>query len=153
MNSGFPATAAYSGDGEVNYLVTPNGQQIQLNVPGDQIFTAAGGTSVLGTLNQLVADFASGATGGNCVPDTTALKTALDFVSQQRVVLDNSLTRLTAATDAAGSEQTQLTAAQTNLMQADVAQVATQLSMAETQQTALESVIAQLGGGSLFDKL
>ena len=37
-----PATANYGGDAEVNYLETPNGQQIQLNVPGDQIFTAGG---------------------------------------------------------------------------------------------------------------
>ena len=147
------ATATYNGDAVVNHLMTPNGQMIQLNVPGDQIFTSAGANSVLGALNQLVADFASGQAGPGAVADTTALSTALNFVSQQRVVLDNSLTRLTAATDAAGSEQTQLTAAQTNLMQADVAKVATQLSLAETQQTALENVIAQLGAGSLFDKL
>ena len=147
-----PATATYSGDANVNYLQTPNGQMIQLNVPGDQIFMA-GGSSVLGVLNQLVADFASGVPAATAVSDTTALSTALNFVSQQRVVVDNSLTRLTAATDAANSEQTQLTAAQTTLMQADVAKIATQLSMAETQQTALENVIAQLGAGSLFDKL
>ena len=148
-----PATATYNSDEVVNNLVTPNGQMIQLNVPGDQIFTAAGANSVLGALNQLVADFASGQAGSGAVADTTALSTALNFVSQQRVVVDNSLTRLAAATDAAGSEQTQLTTAQTNLMQADVAKVATQLSLSETQQTALENVIAQLGAGSLFDKL
>ena len=147
------ATAVYHGDAVVNQLVTPNGQMIQLNAPGDQTFTAAGANSVLGALNHLVADFASGQAGPGSAADTTALSTALNFVSQQRVVLDNSLTRLTAATDAAASEQTQLTAAQTNLMQADVAKVATQLSLSKTQQTALESVIAQLGSGSLFDKL
>jgi flagellar hook-associated protein 3 FlgL len=151
-NATTPATATYSGDSNVNYLQTPNGQKIQLNVPGDQIFMA-GGTSVLGVLNQLVADFASGVPSGTSVSDTTALNTALNFVSQQRVVVDNSLTRLTAATDAASSEQTQLTAAQTTLMQADVAKISTQLSTAETQQTALEDVISQLGAGSLFDKL
>jgi flagellar hook-associated protein 3 FlgL len=152
-NATTPATTTYSGDANVNYLQTPNGQKIQLNVPGDQIFTAGGTTNVLGVLNQLVADFASGIPAGTSVSDTTALSTALNFVSQQRVVVDNSLTRLTAATDAANSEQTQLTAAQTTLMQADVAKISTQLSMAETQQTALEAVIAQLGAGSLFDKL
>lgn len=151
-NATTPATAVYSGDANVNYLQTPNGQSIQLNVPGDLIFMA-GGTSVLGVLNQLVADFASGVPAGTWVSDTTALSTALNFVSQQRVVVDNSLTRLSAATDAANSEQTQLTAAQTTLMQADVAKISTQLSMAETQQTALQDVIAQLGAGSLFDKL
>jgi flagellar biosynthetic protein FliR len=48
-----------------------------------------------------------------------------------------------------------VTAAQTNLMQADVAQVSTQLSLSETQQTALEDVIAQLNSTSnyLFSKL
>ncbi len=151
-NATTPATTTYSGDEVVNYLQTPNGQSIQLNVPGDQIFSASG-TDVLGVLNQLVADFSSGSASSTSVADTTALNTALNFVSQQRVVLDNSLTRLTASTDAASSEQTQLTAAQTNLMQADVAQISTQLALAATQQTALESVIAQLGSGSLFDKL
>jgi flagellar hook-associated protein 3 FlgL len=151
-NATTPATATYSGDANVNYLQTPNGQKIQLNVPGNQIFMAAG-SSVLGVLNQLVADFASGVPAATSVSDTTALSTALNFVSQQRVVVDNSLTRLSAATDAASSEQTQLIAAQTTLMQADVAKVSTQLSMAETQQTALEDVISQLGAGSLFDKL
>jgi hypothetical protein len=38
-------------------------------------------------------------------------------------------------------------------MQADVADIATQLSLSKTQQTALESVIAQVGAGSLFDKI
>jgi flagellar hook-associated protein 3 FlgL len=53
------------------------------------------------------------------------------------------------------NDDTQLTSNQTNLMQADVAQVSTHLSLAETQQTALEAVIAQLdsASNSLFSKL
>jgi hypothetical protein len=56
---------------------------------------------------------------------------------------------------AVNNEQMQLTAAQTNLMQADIAQVATGLSLASSQMTALEAVIAQLGSASnsLFSKL
>jgi flagellar hook-associated protein 3 FlgL len=149
-----PAVTTYSGDEDVNYLTTPNGQSIQLNVPGDQIFAASGTNSVFGALNSLVADYASGTVNtSKAVSDTTALSTALNYVSQQRVTIDNSITQLTSASDAVSSEQTQLTAAQTNLMQADVAQVSTQLSLAETQQTALEDVISQLGSSSLFDKL
>ena len=148
-----PATTTYSGDQDVNSLETPNGQNIQLNVPGSQIFDAGGGNSVFAALNNLVADYASGIPSGSAVADTIALGNALNFVSQQRVVIDNSITRLTAATDSVAGEKTQLTAAQTNLMQADVAQVATQLSLAETQQTAPEAVIAQLGSNNLFSKL
>lgn len=148
-----PATTTYNGDEGVNTIQTPNGQSIQLNLPGDQIFTASGSNSVFAALNSLVADYASGTTSTSAISDTEALSTALNYVSQQRVVLDNSLSRLTDATEAVSSEKTQLTATQTNLMQADVAQVSTQLSLSKTQQTALEDVISQLGSGSLFDKL
>jgi len=150
-----PGVTTYSGDEDVNYLQLPNGQKIQLNIPGDQIFSASG-SSVFATLNSLVADYSSGTVDtAQATKDTGALSTALNYVSQQRVVIDNSITQLTSASDATTNEQTQLTAAQTNLMQADVAQVSTQLSLSETQQTALEDVIAQLGSASnsLFSKL
>ena len=151
-----PATTTYNGDQDINYLETPNGQKIQLNVPGDQIFSASGSNSVFGALNSLIADYSSGAVDtAQSVKDTTALSTAMNYVSQQRVTIDNSITQITSASDAVTSDQTQLTTAQTNLMQADVATVSTQLSLAETQQTALEDVIAQLdsSSNSLFSKL
>jgi flagellar hook-associated protein 3 FlgL len=147
-----PAVTTYSGDSDVNYLHTPNGQKIQLNVPGNQIFL--GSTSVFGVLNSLVADYASGTVNAaQATQDTQALTSALNTVSQQRVTIDNSMTQLTAASGAITTEKTQLSAAQTDLMQADLATVVTQLSLSKTQETALESVISQLGSGSLFDKL
>jgi flagellar hook-associated protein 3 FlgL len=148
-----PATTAYSGDENVNYLQTPNGQMIQLNVPGDQIFAASGSNNVMQALNNLIADFATGVAGATSAQDTQTLNTALNYVSQVRVRVDNSITQLTAASDAVTSQQTQLASAQTTLMQADLPQISTQLSLSETQSTALEDVIAQLGSGSLFDKL
>jgi flagellar hook-associated protein 3 FlgL len=151
-----PAVTTYNGDQNVNYLETPNGQKIQLNIPGSQIFLGSGSNSVFAALNSLVADYSSGTVNTTqAITDTTSLNTALNFVSQQRVTVDNSISQLTAASDAVTSDQTQLTNAQTNLMQADVAQVSTQLSLATTQQTALEDVIAQLdsSSNSLFSKL
>ncbi|MGD0901507.1 MAG: flagellar hook-associated protein 3 [Terracidiphilus sp.] len=151
-----PAITAYNGDNDINYLETPNGQKIQLNVPGSQIFLGTGANSVFAALNSLVADYSTGTVNTTqAVSDTEALSTALNYVSQKRVTIDNSITQLTAASDAVTSDQTQLTTAQTNLMQADVAQVSTQLSLSETQQTALEDVIAQLDSqsNSLFSKL
>jgi flagellar hook-associated protein 3 FlgL len=147
-----PAVTSYGGDSDINYLETPDGQKIQLNVPGNKIFLGA--TSVFGVLNSLVADYASGNVNtAQAAQDTQALTAALNTVSQQRVTIDNSMTQLTAASGAVTTEQTQLSTAQTNLMQADLATVATQLSLSKTQETALESVISQLGSGSLFDKL
>jgi flagellar hook-associated protein 3 FlgL len=155
-NATSPAVTTYSGDSDVNYLQMPNGQKIQLNVPGDRIFLGSGSNNVFAALNNLIADYSGGKVNTQqAVNDTASLNTALNYLSQQRVTIDNSITRLTAATDAVGSQQTQLTAAQTNLMQADIPQVATQLSLSETQQTALEDVIAQLGStqNSLFSKI
>ncbi len=155
-NATSPAVTTYNGDNDVNYLEMPNGQKIQLNVPGSQIFLGSGTNNVFDALNNLIADYSSGTVNTQqAASDTEALNTALNYLSQQRVTIDNSITRLTAASDSTSSEETQLTAAQTNLMQADVAQVSTQLSLAETQQTALEDVIAQLSStqNDLFSKL
>jgi flagellar hook-associated protein 3 FlgL len=149
-----PAVTSYNGDGNINYIHTSNGQRIQLNVPGDTIFSAGGTNDVFGALNALVADYSTGTVNiGQAAADTEALKTALNHLSQQRVTIDNSITQLAAASEAATNEKTLLTAAQTDLMQADLAKVATQLALTKTQQTALEAIIAQLGSGSLFDKL
>jgi flagellar hook-associated protein 3 FlgL len=141
----------------VNSLVLPNGQKIQLNIPGDQIFLGTGANSVFGALNALIADYSGNGKVNTqqAVSDTVALSSALNYVSQQRVTIDNSLTQLSTASGAVTNEQTQLTAAQTNLMQADIPTVSTQLSLAETQQTALEDVIAQLESqeNNLFSKL
>ena len=152
-NATSPATTTYNGDEDIKTLQTPNGQSIQLNLPGDQIFSAGAGNGVFGALNSLIADFSGGVASGTAVADTQALSTAMGFVSQQRVAIDNSLSRMTAATEAVSGEKTQLTVAQTSLMQADVAQVATQLSLSQAQQTALEAVISQLGSDDLFSKL
>ncbi len=151
-----PAVTTYSGDSNVTYLRMPNGQQIQLNVPGDQIFQGSGSGDVFGVLNNLIDDFSSSPIDqAQSASDTQALTAALNYVSQQRVLIDNSITSLSSASEAATNEKTQLTVAQTNLMQADLAQLATRLSLTKTQQTALESVIAQLSStsNSLFSKL
>jgi flagellar hook-associated protein 3 FlgL len=151
-----PAVTTYNGDSNINYLELPNGEKIQMNVPGSQIFQGPGSSDVFAALNSLVANLQSGsANSQQTVQDTQALNSALNYVSQQRVTVDNSITRLNASSEAVSSEQTQLTSAQTNLMQADVAGLSTQLSLAETQQTALEDVIAQFSSdqNDLFSKL
>jgi flagellar hook-associated protein 3 FlgL len=150
-NSTSPASVTYHGDSVVNSMQTPDGQSIALNVPGNQIFTASGG-SVFGALSQLISDYSSGQTDA-AQTDIGQLSSALNYVSNQRVQIDNSLTRLTATASYAQTESTQLQSTQTNLMQADVAQVSVQLKDAETQQAALTQVFASLGNNSLFNDL
>ena len=111
------------------------------------------GNSALDTLNNLIADFAGGVASPAASADTLKLSAVLQHVSQQRVQIDNSLNRLQASASYAQTESAQLQASQTTLIQADVAGIATQLSSAKSQQTALTQAMAQLGKGSLFDYL
>lgn len=151
-NSATPAVVTYNGDAKTTSLDTPNGQSIQLNVPGSQIFsTGVAGTDVFQTLNNLIADFASGTPSATAIADTDSLDSSLNHVSDQRVLLDNSITALQGAASYTQSESAQLQSAQTTLLEADYGKVSTQLSSAETQQTALYDVIATLEKGSLFN--
>jgi flagellar hook-associated protein 3 FlgL len=150
-NSTSPASVTYNGDSAVNTLTTPDGQAIALNLPGDQVFTAAGG-NVLGALNQLISDYSSNSISA-AQTDIGQLSKALNYVSEQRVAIDNSLSRITATSTYAQTQSTQLQATQTNLMQADVAGLSVQLKNAETQQAALSQVFSTLGSNSLFNDL
>jgi flagellar hook-associated protein 3 FlgL len=149
-----PNTVSYNGDSVISYVVTPDGQQIQVNLPGNTIFNDSA-NDVLGILNNLIAEFSSGSSSAASQADATALGNALNYVSQQRVVLDNSITRLQAAQSYTQTQAAQMTAVQTDLMQTDMAQVSTQLSTAETQQSALIQVVNLLekNNGDLFSLL
>jgi flagellar hook-associated protein 3 FlgL len=144
-----PATANYAGDNNVQFVETPSGQKIQTNLPGSSVF-GSGGTGVLGALNQLISDFSGGAPTGTITADTSALTTSLGQLSSQRSTLDSALSRLQSSSTFAQTEVTQLTVAQSNLVSADPATVASQLSQVELQHQALLSVINTLGSSDLF---
>jgi flagellar hook-associated protein 3 FlgL len=144
-----PATATYNGDANVQYVETPSGQKIQVNLPGSAVFGAAG-SGVLGALNQLISDFSGGATTAALTADTGALTTALGQLSSQRSTLDSALSRLQSTSTYTQTEESQLKVAESNLVSADPAAVATQLSQAEVQHQALLSVINALGSANLF---
>jgi flagellar hook-associated protein 3 FlgL len=147
-----PDTTTYNGDTALQYTTTENGQQIQTNLPGSSVFTAAG-VNVFTALNQIVSDFSSGASADTLQSDTTQLSTALNGVITRRSVLDNSPAQLESTSTYAQTSATQLQAAQSTLVSADTASIATQLSSTETQSQALMSSISTLEKNSLFDYL
>jgi flagellar hook-associated protein 3 FlgL len=134
-----PATTVYAGDTQTQSITTPNGQSIQVSLAGS---TALGG--VLTALNQLIADFSGTSASASVTTDSGALSSALTQVSSQRSVLDSSLSRLEASSTYAQTQAANETVAQSSLVSADTAQVATQLSSSETQHQALLSVVSGL---------
>jgi len=83
----------YNGNTGVNSVDIANGRSIQINVPGSQIFQAAGG-DVMGSLQQLITALQSGNTTASGTA-TTQLRTAMDSLSQQRVFYGNAINQLT----------------------------------------------------------
>jgi flagellar hook-associated protein 3 FlgL len=145
--STFPATVSYAGDTISQHVETPNGQQIQVNLPGTTVFGAIG-SGVFDALNQLIANFSNGSASS---ADSAALTDALSKLSEQRSVLDNSLNRLQSTSSYAQTEESQLKAQQSALVSADTVSVATNLKSAEVQNQALLSVMSALQKLNLFD--
>lgn len=152
--SASPATVTYAGDANIQYIQTPSGQSIQTNLPGSSLF-GSGSSGIFGALTNLIADFSSGTpVSSTLTTDTAALTSALGQMSSQRATLDSSLSRLLSTSSYIQTQQTELTVAQGNLVSADPAKIASQLSSAETQHQALLSVMSALATSqNLFDKI
>ncbi len=142
----------YSGDSQTQYAATPGGQKLAVSVAGSAIFSASG-ADVFASLNNLVADFTSGAASASTPSDLEALRAGLANVSTQRGTLDASLNALQQTSTYAGTDEANLQAAQSALVATDSTAFATDLSSAETQQKALLSVLSAIGKEDLFDYL
>ncbi len=153
LGTGTPPAVIYSGDTTLSYTMTPNGQQIQMNLPGSSLF-GSGSTGVIAALNNLINDFNTGASSATVTTDIASLTSGMSTVTQQRVILDNSLNRLQASSTYAQSQTTQLQAAQNAVIQANPTQLATLLSQTQTQNTSLIDMIASLDAQpTLFSRL
>ena len=80
-------------------------------------------------MNQLIADLSGGAASAILTADTSALTTALGQVSNQRSILDSSLSRIQSTSLYTQTQEAQLRVQQNSLVAADTATVATQLSL------------------------
>ena len=143
--------ATYNGDANSSYTQTPGGQKIATSMPGSAIFSASG-ADVLTTLNNLIADFSSGSISSSAQSDLNELTAGLANVSAQRSVLDGSLNTIQQTSTYASTDKTNLAATQSSLVSADTAQIATQLSAAQTQSEALMSVMS-MPNTSLFETM
>lgn len=148
-----PATVVYSGDAVQNTLKGPGGQSYTLNLPGNVIF-GSGATGILSTLSNLIAEFSSGSASSASIADTNTLSADLQTVSQQRVILGNSLSALQSSNTYTQEQTTQLQAAEDTLIQTNPAETAAKLSSTTTQQAALMDMIATIDQqGTLFNIL
>jgi flagellar hook-associated protein 3 len=141
---------AYVGNSGVNEVQVGDSMNVGSNLPGNQLLTT--GANVIGSLNGLITALQSGNTT-QIATATSAITAALNYVNQQRVPLDDTISRLNSQESYLGQEKVTLTTQQTALVGVNLADAATALSQAETQNSAVLAVAAKVLPQSLLNYL
>jgi flagellar hook-associated protein 3 FlgL len=141
---------AYLGNSTVNSVQVGDSTSVQTNVPGSTLFIA--GANVLGSLGSLITALQTG-TGAQISAATSAVSTALNYVSQQRVPLDNTIGQLSSQDSYLSQETLTLTTRQTALVGANLATAATSLSQAELDNTAVLAAASKVLPETLLNYL
>ena len=141
----------YNGNNDSNEVQVGEGQTMALNLPGSSIFNAPG-ADVFQSLASLTNAINSGdSTGiGTAI---ASVQTALNSVISQRSIYGVRLQQLGADSTNLSQEKITLQQGQTSLIGADEAQVATNLSQAETTLQAAIAAASQVSQDSLLNYL
>jgi flagellar hook-associated protein 3 FlgL len=141
----------YNGNDNTNSVQIAEGQSIQINLPGDQVFQGGGG-DVFGALQQLVTALQSNDSNGIGAA-TTQLGGALNYLSQQRVFYGNAVNQLTSNQSFLQQEKVNLQSQENAIDGVDMAKAATDMSQAQVTQSAALAALARVLPLSLMDYL
>lgn len=149
LDASAPSGVRYAGNAGTNQVTVGNGYQIQVNLPGSQVFNNPGG-AVFQSLSDLIIALQTNSGIGNAVTEVNA---AYNQVDAQRVFYGNALNQTQA-------QQTYLATASLNLSQqknavagADLASVASQVENDQVATNATLEAIGKMPQTSLFDYL
>jgi flagellar hook-associated protein 3 FlgL len=146
-----PSGVSYNGNTGTNSIEISQGETIQTSLPGSQVFQGTAG-NVMSSLQQLVTALQSGNTA-SIGAATTQLGTSLSYLSQQRVFYGNAVDQLNTNQASLQQEQVTLQTQDTELVGADMATAATNLSQATASQNATLAALAQIIPQSLLNYL
>jgi flagellar hook-associated protein 3 FlgL len=137
----------YQGNTGVNRVTLGNQFSLQTNLPGSQLFSAAGG-DVFQSIQDLITGLQSGTGIDTAV---TELGNALSHVDGQRVFYGNALNQLTSQQTYLSTETTQLAQEQNTVGGADLTAVISNLTTAETSLQATLAAVGQTAHTDLFN--
>jgi flagellar hook-associated protein 3 FlgL len=150
-DSSSPDGYTYQGNSGVNQATIGDNLQVNVNIPGDQIFTNSNG-NVLGSLSQLVSALNSGSTSdiGNAVSE---INSAISNVSQQRVIYAGTVKQINGQESYLSQETISLTAQQQSLTGIDMATAVSNMTQAQIAHSAVLGAAAKVLPTSLLDYL
>jgi flagellar hook-associated protein 3 FlgL len=146
-----PSGYTYNGNNDVNTIQVGDQLSVQVNLPGSQIFSNSS-ANVLGSLSSLVTALQSGNTTAIGTA-TAAVSTALNYVSQQRVIYGNTESQLNSQDTYLQQETVTLASQENSLIGVDEAKAATNLSQAETDNNAALAAAAKILPNTLLNYL
>ena len=146
-----PTGYSYQGNSGVNSSAVGDNLQVNVNVPGDQVFTNPNG-NVLGSLTQLITALGSGTTTdiGNAV---SGVRSALTNVSQQRVLYAGVVNQINAQESYLSQESISLTSQQQSLTGVDMSVAVSNLTQAQIAHSTILAAAAKVLPTSLLDYL
>jgi len=149
-NPSSPNGVSYQGNTDTNQVAIGAGYNLQVNLPGAQVFLGSGG-NVFKSIQDLITAMQNNTGIGAAVSEVGA---ASSYVSEQRVFYGNAMNQTNSQSTYLNSEKTGLVQQEDNVSAADIATVATQFSADQTSATAALDAIGHMSQmGSLFDYL
>jgi len=137
----------YEGNSGVNQLTVGDHLTVQANLPGSQLFSAAG-SDVFQAIQDLITSLQSNTNISSAVNEVSA---AYDHVNAQRVFYGNTINQLNSQQTYLNSETTQLAQQQNTLGGADLSKVLSDLVNAQTSRQATLEAVAQTQQTNLFN--
>ncbi|PYX86305.1 MAG: flagellar hook-associated protein 3 [Acidobacteria bacterium] len=144
-----PSGVRYDGNTGVNSVAVGDGFNVQVNIPGSQLFMAAGG-GVFQSINVLIVALQND-TGMDIA--VAGVRQAFDQVTAQRVFYGNVLNQLTSQQTFLNNSKLALNEQENQIGGADLAAAASRLVNAENARNAALAAAGRISGSSLFDYL
>ena len=149
VDSNVASGVRYVGNNGVNTVTIGNGYQLQVNLPGSQIFS-----SQQANMFQSITDLINSVTANTGVDTALAgVRQAFDFVTSQRVFYGNGLNQIQAQQTFLDTQKTQLSAQENTIAGADLAAAASQVVNTENARNATLAAIGRVSQNTLFDFL
>jgi flagellar hook-associated protein 3 FlgL len=139
----------YDGNQGSNRVAVGNGIELPVNIPGSQMFTAAG-SDMFQAIHNLIVSLQTD-TGMDAA--VAGVRTAFDHVTSQRVFYGNALNQLQSQQTYLNSDKLQLSQQENTVGGADLAAAATSLLSAQNARSAALSAAGRITQLSLFDYL
>jgi flagellar hook-associated protein 3 FlgL len=150
-DSSSPTGYTYNGNNDSNSVQVGDDTSIQVDLPGSQIFSSSS-NNVLGALSSLVTAL-QGGTSSQIATATASVDSAIGFVGQQQVFYGNAEQQLTSQGTYLQQDTVSLASQENNLIGVDEATAATNLSQAETDNSAALAAAAKVLPNSLLNYL